>query len=108
LASPTTVKPSQEPCAFGTCVCIFLHPSYPYLEVGGFVTIHHVHNLNAPGPSRTPIPINQTTPSIVPITENVTEDLSFLNEFANTDLSVFEEEMMENTGSPMNAGNAEL
>jgi hypothetical protein len=39
-SSPTPGNPSQEPCAFGSFVCILLHPSYPYLEVGGFVTIH--------------------------------------------------------------------
>jgi hypothetical protein len=69
------------------------------------------HNINAPGPSRTSIPINMTnqpTPPDVPINEDVTEDLSFLNEFANADLSAFEEEMMENAGSPMEAGNVEL
>jgi hypothetical protein len=64
------------------------------------------NNSNRAGPSRLPDPITvpiQEQAFDAPTEESVADDLSFLSDFANTDLSAFAEEMVD-SGSPMETG----
>jgi hypothetical protein len=65
-----------------------------------------INNNNRAGPSRLPDPITidiQDHVADAPTEGSVADDLSFLSDFVNTDLSAFAEEMVD-SGSPMETG----